>query len=109
MDGCHGSTHSSTSNCCFLEGLSESFTYESHNAETQIEGDSVMVGLVVVTRAALLIARRASTWTIEEHLGGRFARVCGGRPAQPGSNVLRKCACRSLRKRRQRAELGTSR
>src|ERR1039458_6733195 len=30
-----------------------------------------MVGVVVVTRAALLIARRASTWTIEEHLGGR--------------------------------------
>src|ERR1700747_382948 len=30
-----------------------------------------MVGIVVVTRAALLIARRASTWTIDEHLGGR--------------------------------------
>src|SRR6266566_3420769 len=30
-----------------------------------------MVGIVVVTRAALLIARRASTWTVEEHLGGR--------------------------------------
>jgi photosystem II stability/assembly factor-like uncharacterized protein len=30
-----------------------------------------MVGIVVVTRAALLIARRASTWTIEEHLGGQ--------------------------------------
>jgi photosystem II stability/assembly factor-like uncharacterized protein len=30
-----------------------------------------MVGFVVVTRATLLIARRASTWTIEEHLGGR--------------------------------------
>ncbi len=30
-----------------------------------------MVGIVVVTREALLIARRASTWTIEEHLGGR--------------------------------------
>ena len=30
-----------------------------------------MVGIAVVTRAALLIARRASTWTIEEHLGGR--------------------------------------
>ena len=28
-----------------------------------------MVGIVVVTRAALLIARRASTWTVEEHLG----------------------------------------
>jgi hypothetical protein len=29
-----------------------------------------MVGLVVVTRAALLIGRRASTWTIDEHLAG---------------------------------------
>ena len=29
-----------------------------------------MVGIVAVTRAALLIARRASTWTIDEHLGG---------------------------------------
>jgi hypothetical protein len=30
-----------------------------------------VVGIVVVTRAAVLIARRASTWTVEEHLGGR--------------------------------------
>jgi len=30
-----------------------------------------MVGIVVVTRAALLIARRASTWTIDKHLSGR--------------------------------------
>jgi photosystem II stability/assembly factor-like uncharacterized protein len=30
-----------------------------------------MVGIVVVTPAALLIARRASTWTVDEHLGGR--------------------------------------
>jgi hypothetical protein len=30
-----------------------------------------MVSIVVVTRAALLIARRASTWSVEEHLGGR--------------------------------------
>ena len=30
-----------------------------------------MVSIVVATRAALLIARRASTWTIEEHLRGR--------------------------------------
>jgi hypothetical protein len=30
-----------------------------------------MVGIVVVTRAAVLIARRASTWTIDAHLGGR--------------------------------------
>src|SRR5712672_49276 len=29
-----------------------------------------MVGIVVVTRAGLLIARRASTWTVGEHLAG---------------------------------------
>src|SRR5262252_4533473 len=29
-----------------------------------------MVGIVVVTHAALLIARRASTWTVDEHLAG---------------------------------------
>src|SRR5438132_14273527 len=29
-----------------------------------------MVGIVVVTRAALLIARRASTWRVDEHLAG---------------------------------------
>jgi len=44
-----------------------------------------MVGIVVVTRAALLIARRASTWTIEKHLGGQ-SPVCVAvdlrRPAQ---------------------------
>lgn len=30
-----------------------------------------MVGIVVVTPAALLIARCASSWTVEEHLGGQ--------------------------------------
>src|SRR4029077_2687387 len=34
-----------------------------------------MVGIVVVTRAALLIARHASAWTVAEHLNGR-APVC---------------------------------
>src|ERR1700757_1170548 len=29
-----------------------------------------MDGMVVVTRAVLLIARRSPTWTIDEHLGG---------------------------------------
>src|SRR2546430_233388 len=29
-----------------------------------------MVGIIVVTRAALLIARRTSTWTIDAPLGG---------------------------------------
>ena len=30
-----------------------------------------MASIVVVTRAALLIARHASTWTVTEHLNGR--------------------------------------
>jgi hypothetical protein len=30
-----------------------------------------MVGIVVATRAALLIARRVATWTVQELLGGR--------------------------------------
>src|SRR5260221_202028 len=34
-----------------------------------------MVGIAVVTRAALLIARSASTWTVAEHLNGR-SPVC---------------------------------
>jgi photosystem II stability/assembly factor-like uncharacterized protein len=34
-----------------------------------------MVGVGVVTRSALLVARRASTWTVEEHLGG-LSPVC---------------------------------
>src|ERR1700738_985682 len=29
------------------------------------------MNIVVITRAALLIAQRASTWTVDEHLGGR--------------------------------------
>src|SRR5580765_7358068 len=44
-----------------------------------------MVGIVVVTRAALLIARRASTWTIDVHLGGlspACVAVDQRRPAQ---------------------------
>ena len=34
-----------------------------------------MVGIVVVTRAALLIARPAGTWTVAAHLNGR-SPVC---------------------------------
>jgi hypothetical protein len=30
-----------------------------------------VVGIVAATRAALLIARHTSTWTIDAHLGGR--------------------------------------
>ena len=42
-----------------------------------------MVGIVVVTRAALLIARRASTWTIDEHLGGRSPDSVAVDPRDP--------------------------
>ena len=67
-----------------------------------------MVGLVVVTRGALLIARRASTWTIDEHLGGRSPQCVAVDP-RGDSSVLRNCACRSLPKPRQWPELGTGR
>src|SRR5258706_2604875 len=42
-----------------------------------------MVGIVVVTRAALLIARRASTWTIDEHLSGRSPDCVAVDPRDP--------------------------
>src|SRR5246500_5920484 len=42
-----------------------------------------MIGIVVVTRAALLIARRASTWTVDEHLGGRSPNCVAVDPRDP--------------------------
>jgi hypothetical protein len=42
-----------------------------------------MVGIVVVTRAALLIARRASTWTVAEHLNGRSPVCVAVDPGDP--------------------------
>src|ERR1700756_3152074 len=42
-----------------------------------------MVGIVVVTRAALLIARRTSTWTIDAHLGGRSPECVAVDPRSP--------------------------
>jgi photosystem II stability/assembly factor-like uncharacterized protein len=42
-----------------------------------------MVGMVVVTPAALLIARRASTWTVDEHLGGRSPGSVAVDPRDP--------------------------
>src|SRR5215472_11868647 len=42
-----------------------------------------MVGIVVVTRAALLIARRVSTWTVDEHLGGRSPDCVAVDPRDP--------------------------
>src|SRR5258706_14846626 len=44
-----------------------------------------MVRIVVVTRAALLIARRAftSTWTVDEHLGGRSPECVAVAPRDP--------------------------
>ena len=42
-----------------------------------------MVSITVVTRAALLIARRASTWTVDEHLGGRSPDCVAVDPRDP--------------------------
>ena len=42
-----------------------------------------MVNLIVVTRAALLIARRAFTWTVDEHLGGRSPECVAVDPCDP--------------------------
>ena len=42
-----------------------------------------MVKIVVVTRAALLIARRASTWTVDEHLGGQSPECVAVDPCDP--------------------------
>jgi hypothetical protein len=42
-----------------------------------------MAGMVVVTRAAVLIARRASTWTIDQHLGGRSPQCVAVDPRDP--------------------------
>ena len=42
-----------------------------------------MVSIVVVTQAALLIARRASTWSVEEHLGGRSLDCVAVDPRDP--------------------------
>jgi photosystem II stability/assembly factor-like uncharacterized protein len=42
-----------------------------------------MSGIAVVTRAALLIARRTSTWTIDEHLNGRSPDCVAVDPRDP--------------------------
>ena len=42
-----------------------------------------MVNIVVVTRAALLIARRASTWTVDKHLGGQSPDCVAVDPRDP--------------------------
>ena len=69
-----------------------------------------MVGIGVVTRAALLIARSASTWTVAEHLNGR-SPVCVAVDTRDPTRVY--CgtsgAAVFFRKPRQRPELGTSR
>ena len=68
-----------------------------------------MVGIVVITGAALLIARRSSTWTVAEHLNGRSPVCVAVDPRDPTRVVLRNCACRSLPEPRQRPALGSSR
>src|ERR1700756_3987402 len=42
-----------------------------------------MVSIVVVTRAALLIARRASTWSVEQHLRGQSPATVAVAPPSP--------------------------
>ena len=42
-----------------------------------------MVSIVVVKRAALLIARRASTWTIDQHLGEQSPQCVAIDPRGP--------------------------
>ena len=42
-----------------------------------------MVNIVVVTRAALLIAWRASTWTVDKHLGGQSPDCFAVDPRDP--------------------------
>ena len=42
-----------------------------------------MVSIAVVTRAALLIARSASTWTIDEHLDGLSPECVSVDPCSP--------------------------
>ena len=58
-----------------------------------------MVGIVVVTRAALLIARPASTWTVAEHLNGR-SPVCVA--VDPGDPT--RVYCGTARARPERAD-----
>jgi len=48
-----------------------------------------MVGILVVTRAALLIARRASPWTVEEHLAGRSPVCVAVDPPRPHTHHVR--------------------
>src|SRR5512132_1823238 len=42
-----------------------------------------MVSIVVVTRAALLIAQRASTWVVDKHLSGRSPACVAVDPRDP--------------------------
>lgn len=42
-----------------------------------------MGSIVVVTRAALLIARHASTWTVDEHLAGLSPQRVAVNPRDP--------------------------
>ena len=67
-----------------------------------------MVGIVVVTRAALLIARRASTWTIDEHLGG-LSPTCVAVDVRGPAVYCGTARAGLFRSRDRRPELGTSR
>jgi photosystem II stability/assembly factor-like uncharacterized protein len=54
-----------------------------------------VVGIVVVTRAALLIARRAATWTVDEHLAGLSPACVAVDPRSP-AQVYCGTACGGL-------------
>jgi hypothetical protein len=47
------------------------------------QGGVLLAGIAVITRSALLIARRASTWTVEEQLGGRSPDCVAVDPRAP--------------------------
>ena len=68
-----------------------------------------MIGFIVVTRAALLIARRASTWTVDEHLGGQSPECVAVDLRGPAQVYCGTARAGLFRSRDRRPELGTSR
>jgi len=69
-----------------------------------------MVSIMVATRSGVLIARRASTWTVEQHLGDEKAREHDWMAAPLGSWLSERSreeedSCRILHKLRGRARL----
>src|SRR6516162_6460501 len=56
-----------------------------HGRETTMSArqGSVMVSIVVTTRAGLFIARRATTWIVDERLGGQSPDCVASDPRDP--------------------------